>query len=587
MSRGRHAQGVARHRRSGLRRFFSPVVLIVCGFLLASGTAAFAYFTTSASGTGQAQAITLHTPGSGSATGPTTTSLNLSWGASPGLPAGGGYVVLRSTANGGPYSKVSSGTCNQSITVVSSATSCVDTGLAPATKYYYEVEAAYYDVSTLWVSAPTSFSGTTSATATKVTPTITTKATPAAVTVGGTAADQAIVTLGNSPTGTITWKLYKNAWCKDTPVFVTSGGGTVSGNGTYTSNPYTTTSAGTYTWAFSYSGDKNNYPVRACGGNGETLTVSGSGSGSGSLTLKPSTLPAATVGQSYNCGTDTDAISAGSLPPGQSNCGSDITASGGKAPYAYAISAGSLPPGLSLNPSTGAITGTPTAGGTFTFTVTATDSAGPPHNTGSQTYALIVNPPTITFSPSTLPSGTVGTSYGTHTISASNGTSPYTFAWTGTPPPGLMLSSAGVLSGTPTTAGPFSFTIKATDASTGTGPYTGSRNYSVTINPVTTEQAPSITSANSASFTTGKAGSFSVTTTGTPTPTLTNANFGTCPKSALPTGVTFTDNGNGTATIASTTASPASTTTFCLNAINGVIPNATQKFTLTIGTGKS
>jgi len=150
-----------------------------------------------------------------------------------------------------------------------------------------------------------------------------------------------------------------------------------------------------------------------------------------------------------------------------------------------------------------------------------------------------------------------------------------------------MLSSAGVLSGTPTTAGPFSFTIKATDASTGTGPYTGSRNYSVTINPVTTEQAPSITSANSASFTTGKAGSFSVTTTGTPTPTLTNANFGTCPKSALPTGVTFTDNGNGTATIASTTASPASTTTFCLNAINGVIPNATQKFTLTIGTGKS
>jgi len=150
-----------------------------------------------------------------------------------------------------------------------------------------------------------------------------------------------------------------------------------------------------------------------------------------------------------------------------------------------------------------------------------------------------------------------------------------------------MLSSAGVLSGIPTTAGPFSFTIKATDASTGTGPYSGSRNYTVTINPVATEQAPSITSANSAWFTTGKAGSFNVTTNGAPTPTLSNANFGTCSKSALPTGVTFTDNGNGTATIASTTASPASTTTFCLNAINGVSPNATQKFTLTIGTGKS
>ncbi len=564
MSRGRHAPG-ARHRRSGLRRFFSPIILIVCGFLLASGTAAFAYFTTSASGTAQAQAITLNTPGSGSATSPTTTSLNLSWGASPGLPGGGGYLVLRSTTNGGPYSKVSSGTCNQSITVVSSATSCVDTGLAPATKYYYEVEAAYYNTSTLWVSGPTLFSGTTSAPTTKVTPTITTKATPANVTVGGSAADQAIVTLGNAPTGTITWALYKNAWCKDEPVYVTSGGGTVSGNATYTSNSYTTTSAGTYTWAFSYSGDKNNNPVSACGGSAETLTVSGSVSGS--LTLKPSTLPAATVGQSYQCG-------------------SDITASGGKAPYTYAVSAGSLPPGLSLNPSTGAITGTPTAGGTFTFTVMATDSAGPPHNTGSQTYTLVVNPPTITLSPSTLPSGTVGTPYGIHTISASNGTSPYTFAWTGTPPAGLMLSSAGVLSGTPTTAGPFSFTIRATDTSTGTGPYTGSRNYSVTINPITANQAPAITSANSAWFSAGKAGNFSVTTTGTPTPALSNANFGTCSKSVLPTGVTFTDNGNGTATIASTTASPAGTTTFCLNATNGVSPNATQQFTLTIGTGK-
>ena len=288
---------------------------------------------------------------------------------------------------------------------------------------------------------------------------------------------------------------------------------------------------------------------------------------SGSLTLQPSTLPAATVGQSYKCG-------------------SDLTASGGKAPYTYAISAGILPPGLSLNPSTGAITGIPTAGGTFTFTVTATDSAGPPHNTGSQTYALIVNPPAITLSPSTLPSGTVGTPYGTLTISASNGTSPYTFVWTGTPPPGLMLSSVGVLSGKPTTAGSFSFTIKATDASTGTGPYTGSRNYSMTINPITTNSAPLITSANSASFTLGTADSFSVTTYGNPTPTLSNTNFVTCSKSALPAGVTFKDNGNGTATIASTKVSPAGTTTFCLNATNGVSPNANQKFTLTIGTRK-
>ena len=143
----------------GLRR---PIILFACGFALASGTAAFAYTTASGSGSGQAQAVTLNTPGAGSAAKPTTTSLSLSWGASSGLPPGGGYLVLRSTSSGGPYAKVSSGTCNQVITLVSAGTSCTDTGLTVGTTYYYEVEAGYYDVATLWVSAPDAqFSGTT------------------------------------------------------------------------------------------------------------------------------------------------------------------------------------------------------------------------------------------------------------------------------------------------------------------------------------------------------------------------------------------------------------------------------------------
>ena len=551
---------------AGCGRCFSPIILIVCGFLLASGTAAFAYFTTSAGGTAQAQAITLHTPGSGSATSPTTTSLNLSWGASPGLPAGGGYVVLRSTTNGGPYSQVSGGTCKQSITVVSSVTSCIDSGLAPATKYYYEVEAAYYNVSTLWVSAPTQFSGTTSATATKVTPTITTKATPAAVTVGGTAADQAIVTLGNSPTGTITWKLYKNAWCKDEPVFVTSGGGTVSGNATYTSNSYTTTSAGTYTWAFSYSGDKNNNPVSACGGSGETLTVSGSGwvgvlnpealdaSGGNGRSVLPMRVRHHGLGRQgplhLRHQRRKPAPRAEPQPLDRrhhrhTHRRGDLHLHGDGHRLGRTAAHHRLP-GLHADRE-------PTDDHAQSVQFAERNRGHPlrhPHHQRLEWNESL------------------------HLRLDRD------------PPPGLMLSSAGVLSGTPTTAGSFSFTIKATDASTGTGPYTGSRNYCVTINPIATNHAPSITSANSASFTPGTAGSFSVTTTGTPTPTLSNANFGTCSKSALPTGVTFSDNGNGTATIASTTASPAGTTTFCLNATNGVSPNATQKFTLTIGTGK-
>jgi hypothetical protein len=66
-----------------------------------------------------------------------------------------------------------------------------------------------------------------------------------------------------------------------------------------------------------------------------------------------------------------------------------ISAAGGTAPYTYAVTAGSPPPGLSLNQTTGVISGKPSALGTFTFTVTATDSAPSP-DTGSQSYTIAV-----------------------------------------------------------------------------------------------------------------------------------------------------------------------------------------------------
>jgi hypothetical protein len=123
-------------------------------------------------GSGNAQAVTLNTPGVGSASQGTTTSLTLSWGVSSALPHEGGYLILRSASSGGPYSKVSSGTCDQTITVVSAATSCADTGLTADTTYYYEVEAVFYDVSTLWASTPDAqFSGTTGQAAANPAPT--------------------------------------------------------------------------------------------------------------------------------------------------------------------------------------------------------------------------------------------------------------------------------------------------------------------------------------------------------------------------------------------------------------------------------
>jgi hypothetical protein len=88
--------------------------------------------------------------------------------------------------------------------------------------------------------------------------------------------------------------------------------------------------------------------------------------------------------------------------------------------------------------------------------------------------------------------------------------------------------------------------------------------------------APAITSANSTTFTVGTARSFTVTTTGSPTPALSESG-------TLPSGVTFTNNGNGTATLGGTPAAgTGGTYSLTITASNGVSPNATQSFTLVV-----
>ena len=178
-----------------------------------------------------------------------------------------------------------------------------------------------------------------------------------------------------------------------------------------------------------------------------------------SLSLSPTTLSAATVAAAYS---------------------QTITASGGTSPYTYAVTAGALPAGMTLS-SAGALSGTPTAGGSFNFTITATDSTGGTPVTGSRAYTLTVNAPTISVSPTSLPDGTLSVAY-SQAITASGGTAPYTYAITaGALPAGLSLSSSGSLSGTPGASGTFNFTVTATDSSTGTGPYAGARAYALTI----------------------------------------------------------------------------------------------------------
>ena len=162
-----------------------------------------------------------------------------------------------------------------------------------------------------------------------------------------------------------------------------------------------------------------------------------------------------------------------------------IAASGGSTPYSFAVTAGALPPGLTLNSTTGIISGTPTLSGSYAFDITATDFVG---CTGAQSYTLNIACPTITLTAPPLASGVVGTTY-VQTISASGGTAPRTFAVTaGSLPSGLSLnSSTGVISGTPSAAGIFTFDITATD----TYGCTGTQNYVINvICPTITLTAP-------------------------------------------------------------------------------------------------
>ncbi len=138
-----------------------------------------------------------------------------------------------------------------------------------------------------------------------------------------------------------------------------------------------------------------------------------------------------------------------------------LTVSGGTAPFVWSVSAGTLPPGLTLNSSTGLLSGTPTTGGSYPFTVRIVDASNQ-SDTRAATVVIVASP-TLTFPPP--PPGQVGVAYSDQ-LTVSGGTAPYVWSVSaGTLPPGLTLnSSTGLLSGTPTTAGNYSFTVRIVDA---------------------------------------------------------------------------------------------------------------------------
>ena len=147
-----------------------------------------------------------------------------------------------------------------------------------------------------------------------------------------------------------------------------------------------------------------------------------------------------------------------------SNYSQALTASGGIPPYSWGLASGTLPPGLQLSEA-GDLTGKPNTPGTYSFTVRATDHAA---TTTTKALSLTINSATLTITTAWLPDSIVGASY-SQPLTASGGTAPY--AWSlasGQIPPGLTLLDNGVVQGTPTNGGTFSFTVRVTDAGSAT-----------------------------------------------------------------------------------------------------------------------
>jgi hypothetical protein len=235
---------------------------------------------------------------------------------------------------------------------------------------------------------------------------------------------------------------------------------------------------------------------------------------------------------------------------------------------------GNLPTGVTFTDNgngTATLTGIPAAltGGTYGITIKATNGGITPDAT--QSFTLLVNQgAAITTGNST-----------TFTVGAQGN---FTVTATGDPTPAL------------TESGPLPIGINFTDNGNGTGLLTGSPatgtagSYPITINAsngvssaamqsftLSVNQGPAITSTNSATFNEQLAGSFIVTATGSPAPVLTEVGN-------LPSGVTFVDNGNGSATLSGTPAAGSGGLYgFTITASNGVAPNATQSFTLGVG----
>ncbi|HEY6487901.1 MAG: putative Ig domain-containing protein [Terracidiphilus sp.] len=284
------------------------------------------------------------------------------------------------------------------------------------------------------------------------------------------------------------------------------------------------------------------------------------GGSSSPLTITTTSMPAATVGTPYSA---------------------TIAASGGAMPYIF--TAAGLPSGLTINGSTGVLTGTPaaSAAGTATLVLTVTDST---MQTATASLKLTVNAAStsskLTITTTSLSGGTVSVVY-SGAITATGGTTPYTYGATGLPS-GLAISgSTGAITGTPTSSsvGTATVSVTVTDSTQPTA-QTATATLGLTISAAQAS-ALTIETTTLPSATAGDAYNSAITAAGGATPYTYSA-------TGLPTGLAISAaTGAITGTPATSAAGTAMVTSTVTDSTKPTAQTATADLNLTVNAAGS